>query len=118
MTTCKLQVASCKSQVASCKLQAIWAKHPSVLVVASGRWGPSVAGNPCLTGQRCDTWDDHYYRSPDDMAALTTRYDTYNRSWPPVFVGEFAANGAGAKPTLRAAVLRCAAAHQACARRR
>ena len=53
---------------------------------------------------RCDTWDDHYYRTPDDMAALTTRYDDYNRSWPPVFVGEFAANGAGAKPNLRAAV--------------
>jgi len=87
---------------------AIWNADPSVTVVASGRWrcGGSdscVVGNPCLTGQRCDAWDDHYYRSPDEMAALGSRYDDYNRSWPRVFVGEFAANG-GSRRTIQAAV--------------
>ena len=27
-----------------------------------------------------------------ELAALATTYDDYNRSWPKVFVGEFAAN--------------------------
>ena len=85
---------------------AIWAANPSVHVVASGRWrwpGGHAVGNPCLAGARCDEWDDHYYRTPDAMAALHTTYDTYNRSWPSVFVGEFAANQ-GHRRTLRAAV--------------
>ena len=47
---------------------------------------------PCLTGQRCDAWDDHYYRTPDVMAAMGHQYDDYNRSLPDVFVGEFAAS--------------------------
>ncbi len=68
--------------------EAIWAKYPDMTVVASGRWGPDITGSPCLTGQRCDVWDDHYYHSPDRMAALADVYDTYNRSWPDVFVGE------------------------------
>ena len=66
----------------------LWAKDPALTIVASGRWGPSVEGSPCLTGQRCDVWDDHYYRTPDVMASLGAQYDGYNRSHPKVFVGE------------------------------
>lgn len=86
---------------------ALWAKHPSLVIVASGRWGPPIDGSPCLTGQRCDEWDDHYYRTPDAMAAMGGTYDGYDRSLPKVFVGEFAANipQAGVKQrSLRAAV--------------
>ena len=85
---------------------AIWKADPAVHVVASGRWGPPIAGNPCLGGARCDEWDDHYYRTPDAMAALHTAYDvgSYNRSWPHVFVGEFAANGDKTIGSLRSAI--------------
>jgi len=31
------------------------------------------------------------YESPDEMAKRTHLYDDYNRSWPAVFVGEYAA---------------------------
>eukprot|EP01106_Pelomyxa_sp_JSP_P012590 TRINITY_DN3526_c0_g1_i10.p1 TRINITY_DN3526_c0_g1~~TRINITY_DN3526_c0_g1_i10.p1 ORF type:complete len:297 (-),score=44.16 TRINITY_DN3526_c0_g1_i10:29-802(-) len=82
---------------------AVWASWPSTTVVASGRWGPSVVGSPCLTGLRCDVWDDHYYRSPDDMAGMGNTYDSYDRSLPNVFVGEYAAN-VGAAETLQAAL--------------
>uniref|UniRef100_A0A6V2SII0 non-reducing end alpha-L-arabinofuranosidase n=2 Tax=Emiliania huxleyi TaxID=2903 RepID=A0A6V2SII0_EMIHU len=81
----------------------LWAAYPSLHIVASGRWGPPIEGSPCLTGQRCDLWDDHYYRPPDVMAAMGGEYDRYNRSLPKVYVGEFAANG-GAKRSLRAAL--------------
>jgi len=82
---------------------ALWSKHPELTIIASGRWGPSVEGSPCLTGQRCDAWDDHYYRTPDQMASMGHQYDDYNRSLPDVFVGEFAAN-IGQQTTLQAAV--------------
>ena len=94
---------------------ALWSKHPELTIIASGRWGPSVEGSPCLTGQRvsnhhalvaampcclfvsvlrasfavllvsrsvaqCDAWDDHYYRTPDQMASMGHQYDDYNRS--------------------------------------
>lgn len=40
---------------------AVWEQQRNVTVVASGRWGPPIAGNPCLSaGVRCDLWDDHY----------------------------------------------------------
>ena len=81
----------------------LWARYPSLKIVASGRWGPPIAGSPCLSGQRCDVWDDHYYRTPDVMASMGGTYDGYNRSLPKVFVGEFAAN-IGRKRSLRAAL--------------
>ena len=79
---------------------ALWSQHPQLQVVASGgsfstRWAEQdVSASPCLTGQRCDMWAEHYYREPDDMIAeLINRYDeaNYNRSWPKVFVGEYGA---------------------------
>ncbi len=69
--------------------EAIWNLDPSIVVVASGRWGPDITGNPCTTGQRCDAWDDHYYRTPDEMAAMGHVYDSYSRSLPDVFVGMY-----------------------------
>ena len=36
------------------------ARDPDLTIVASGRWGPSIKGSPCLSGSRCDEWDDHY----------------------------------------------------------
>ena len=89
----------------------LWQRYPDLTIVASGRWGPSIKGSPCLSGQRCDVWDDHYYRHPDVMAGMGAVYDDYNRSLPKVFVGEFAAKSLSTKErsntgvrTLRAAL--------------
>ena len=79
--------------------EAVLARHPSLKVIASGRWmgdGQDVSGSPCLTGAApCDLWDEHFYRSPDEMVSkLLTRYDepNYDRvARPKVFVGEYAA---------------------------
>ena len=58
--------------------------------MASGRWGGDsadghnsrgtccakgsecIAASPCLNGQRCDAWDDHYYLTPDVMEVSRT----------------------------------------------
>lgn len=83
----------------------LWATHPDLVIIASGRWlGPSVDGSPCMNGARCDVWDEHFYETPDAMAAMGKQYDSYNRSWPAVFVGEYAANKPEGAPTLRAAI--------------
>lgn len=83
--------------------------EPSATIIGMGAWGPAfpiealVADNPCLNGDVCDLWDEHYYMTPDAMANLSHKYDTYNRSWPNVFAGEYAAN-VGTRPTLRSAL--------------
>ena len=85
----------------------LWAAHPELTIVASGRWRDSDSdqkGSPCLTGRRCDILDEHFYQTSDQMASMGGHYDTYNRSLPPVFVGEFAANKPDGAPTLRAAI--------------
>ena len=73
--------------------QAIWRKHPEMYVVACGFWDDKVGmvGNPCLAGQRCDAWDEHYYRSTSQLLRMASLYDSYNRSLPKVYVGEYAA---------------------------
>uniref|UniRef100_A0A7S4FBN4 non-reducing end alpha-L-arabinofuranosidase n=1 Tax=Chrysotila carterae TaxID=13221 RepID=A0A7S4FBN4_CHRCT len=85
---------------------ALRAHDPTLTLVASGDWGRPLRGSPCLTGQRCDVWDAHHYDSPDGMVTYARSYDGYNRSLPPVYVGEYAAcHGA---PSLRAAVAEAA----------
>lgn len=41
--------------------QRLWARHPNLTIVASGRWqsADDVEGSPCLMGARCDVWDEH-----------------------------------------------------------
>ncbi|MEU7884621.1 alpha-L-arabinofuranosidase C-terminal domain-containing protein [Microbispora bryophytorum] len=43
--------------------------------------------------QKADLVDEHYYNDPSWFLANNHRYDTYDRSGPHVFVGEYASNG-------------------------
>ena len=91
--------------------EAVWEKDPNIFVVASGAMkATSATGNrskscfPCVGGcgfnpQRCDSWDEHTYDSPQTMADLHSLYDNYTHSCrrtdgkacPPVFTLEYAA---------------------------
>lgn len=84
--------------------QAIWEKYPDTTIIASGRWmdyNSWQVGHPCVSTtsgtplQRCDLVDEHHYDCPDFYGENTDHYDSYNRSWPKVFVGEYAANSPG-----------------------
>jgi len=94
---------------------ALWEEYPEIIIIASGRWGAPMSGHPCLAGSRCNTWDDHVYRLPDDMASMSMMYDEYDRTAPSVCVGEYAARpvpqeplkeflNEGVKQSLRAAL--------------
>lgn len=70
-------------------------KHPEITLISAA--GP-IAEGPLIT----DAWswikekasktivDEHYYMNPDWFLNNTERYDSYDRSGPKVFLGEYA----------------------------
>ena len=76
------------------------AKHPEIQLVSSA--GPFSRGEPFdflwgrLRELKADLVDEHYYMPPAWFLSNATRYDTYDRSGPKVFAGEYAAHVRGA----------------------
>jgi alpha-L-arabinofuranosidase len=64
---------------------AIKAAYPQMRIIACV-WG----GTP--TSRPLDLIDEHFYTTPAAMQAYATKYDSYSRSGPHVFVGEYAVN--------------------------
>ncbi|NIK79591.1 alpha-L-arabinofuranosidase [Paenibacillus castaneae] len=76
--------------------EAIKKQYPDIELIASA--GPSPAG-PIFEeawrwqqSQPTDIVDEHYYMNPDWFLSNSNRYDSYDRSGPKVFVGEYAAH--------------------------
>jgi alpha-L-arabinofuranosidase len=59
---------------------AIKARYPSINVIATFN----------VTSRRPDVVDEHFYVDTPGMIDLSHRYDTYSRSRPKIFVGEYA----------------------------
>jgi alpha-L-arabinofuranosidase len=71
---------------------AIKAAHPQVKIIAT---------TP-VTSRPMDLLDEHYYSDAAFFENAATKYDTYDRSGPQIFVGEYAATAsAGSLPTGR-----------------
>ena len=64
--------------------EAVLAKYPDLKIIANDRG----RGEKLIA----DIADDHYYNMPEFFAENVGLYDTYDRSEPDVFVGEFAVN--------------------------
>lgn len=64
--------------------EAVLAKYPDLIIVAN-----EPGREKKLT---CDIVDDHYYNMPEFYAENINIYDTYDRSKPGIFVGEFSVN--------------------------
>ncbi len=73
---------------------AIKAKYPQLQLIATMP----------VKGVRPDVVDDHYYRSAAAMAADEGHYDSYSRTAPKIFVGEWASTEGNPTPTLKAAL--------------
>ncbi|RYX83050.1 hypothetical protein EON83_16775 [bacterium] len=73
---------------------AIKAKYPQLQLIATA----------AVKGVRPDVVDDHYYRSAAAMAADAGHYDSYKRTDPKIFVGEWASTEGNPTPTLKAAL--------------
>ncbi|MEU2063550.1 alpha-L-arabinofuranosidase C-terminal domain-containing protein [Streptomyces sp. NPDC013455] len=76
---------------------AVQARYPDVRVISNS--GPDDAGTIFDTAWRLnrdagvDMVDEHYYNSPRWFLQNNDRYDSYDRSGPKVFLGEYASQG-------------------------
>lgn len=76
---------------------AIQAKHPDIQVISNS--GPDDSGTTFDTAwqlnkdAKVDMVDEHYYNSPQWFLQNNDRYDSYDRSGPKVFLGEYASQG-------------------------
>ncbi|MGW1621550.1 alpha-L-arabinofuranosidase C-terminal domain-containing protein [Streptomyces sp. NPDC002172] len=76
---------------------AIQAKYPYMQVISNS--GPDDSGTTFDTAwqlnkdAKVDMVDEHYYNSPQWFLQNNDRYDSYDRSGPKVFVGEYASGG-------------------------
>ncbi|MFF9097938.1 alpha-L-arabinofuranosidase C-terminal domain-containing protein [Streptomyces sp. NPDC014802] len=76
---------------------AIQAKYPDVKVISNS--GPDDSGTTFDTAWKLnreagvDLVDEHYYNSPQWFLQNNDRYDSYDRSGPKVFLGEYASQG-------------------------
>ncbi|MFI1925157.1 alpha-L-arabinofuranosidase C-terminal domain-containing protein [Streptomyces sp. NPDC020377] len=76
---------------------AIEAKYPDITVISNS--GPDDAGSTFDTAWQLNRdadvamVDEHYYNSPQWFLQNNDRYDTYDRSGPKVFLGEYASWG-------------------------
>jgi alpha-L-arabinofuranosidase len=76
---------------------AIEAKYPDITVVSNS--GPDDAGSTFDTAwqlnrqENVDMVDEHYYNSTQWFLQNNDRYDSYDRSGPKVFLGEYASWG-------------------------
>jgi alpha-N-arabinofuranosidase len=70
---------------------AIKAKYPNLKLISTATSGfrPPLTTTP-------DVIDDHYYRTPEQLAQTGFPYDRYSRTLPKIFVGEYASQTPGA----------------------
>lgn len=71
---------------------AIKAKYPHLKVISSTGGTDWLGQKFPITQRTPDAWDEHYYAESWDMMGLATKYDTYDRKGPKVFVGEWASH--------------------------
>ncbi|MFJ6087516.1 alpha-L-arabinofuranosidase C-terminal domain-containing protein [Streptomyces sp. NPDC092369] len=76
---------------------AIGARYPYMTVISNS--GPDDSGSTFDTAWRLnrdanvDMVDEHYYNSPQWFLQNNDRYDSYSRTGPKVFLGEYASQG-------------------------
>ncbi|MEU5194656.1 alpha-L-arabinofuranosidase C-terminal domain-containing protein [Streptomyces scabiei] len=83
---------------------AVAAKYPDITVISNS--GPDDTGATFDTAwklnreAKVDMVDEHYYNSPQWFLQNNDRYDSYDRSGPKVFLGEYASQGNAFKNAL------------------
>lgn len=79
---------------------AIKAKYPDIHLIAPGNWGGGMPWS-----RPVEIADEHYYSSPATFISYAHKYDSYSRTGPKVFVGEYAVtSGYGTYGNLAAAL--------------
>ncbi len=72
--------------------EAIRKHYPQLKLIATD------GNDPHPTKQNADVSDEHFYKSPADMMDLVHHYDTFPRTGPKIFVGEWATRSGSPTP--------------------
>lgn len=78
--------------------KSILAKYPDMKLIANDWSG----GHP--TEPKPGLIDEHYYNNPDWFVLNATKYDSYDRKGPKIFIGEYAVTSGSGKGNLRGAI--------------
>jgi len=78
--------------------KAVLAKYPDMKLIANDWSG----GHP--TEPKPEYIDEHYYNDPDWFVLNATKYDTYDRKGPKIFIGEYAVTSGSGNGNLRGAI--------------
>jgi len=78
--------------------KAVLAKYPDMKLIANDWSG----GHP--TEPNPEIIDEHYYNDPDWFVLNATKYDSYDRKGPKIFIGEYAVTSGTGKGNLRGAI--------------
>lgn len=89
---------------------AIKSNYPSIHVIVDS---PNYSSDPIPTSAPLEIVDEHFYSSATYIAQAATRYDSYSRNGPKIFVGEYASAYA-TPPSTFPATLSNAVAEAAC----
>jgi alpha-L-arabinofuranosidase len=81
-------------------VNAIRAKYPDMQLIMT----TDLRGRPYPRNPAPDMVDEHYYESPESFMRRATQYDSYDRSGPNIFVGEYAVTEKAGQGNMRAAV--------------
>jgi alpha-L-arabinofuranosidase len=73
---------------------AIKAAHPELQVIATAQ----------VASRKPDVLDEHFYTTPRAFQRMATRYDSFDRTGPKIFVGEYASIEGRPTPDLNAAL--------------
>ena len=74
-------------------VEAIRQQYPEVKIIGTSGLGPEIPLFDLMTRLNVHSTDEHYYMSPSWFAQNADRFDSFDRSQPKVFVGEYASEG-------------------------
>ena len=89
-------------------VKAIREAHPEIKIIGTSGLGPGLPLYDLMTELDVYSSDEHYYESPDWFIRNQHRFDSFDRSKPKIFVGEYAAHDTGRRNTLFSAVAEAA----------
>jgi alpha-L-arabinofuranosidase len=81
-------------------VNAIRAKYPDMKLIATS----SLQDGSHPIEPRPDIVDEHYYETPESFMRRADQYDSYDRSGPKIFIGEYAVTQKAGLGNLRAAI--------------
>lgn len=74
-------------------VEAIRQQYPDITIIGTSGLGPEIPLFDLMTRLNVYSTDEHYYMSPNWFVQNADRFDSFDRSQPKVFVGEYASEG-------------------------